>query len=188
MGGAALAALLAAGGVARAQGLSLTLRGYATETPGFDSTTSAKLGFGVDAEVRPVPMFGFDLSLADTRVTQTFTVFGTPPDGVSEARDSVQMMPLLVGLYIHPLTVPRFDLYFGPVGGVAFFNDNFALRPVSNHETALGAVVGFDVGLAGGWSIGASGRYFHTHVPDGEAGGDDSANFVQVGVGLAYRW
>ncbi len=184
--GAVMLALLAAG-AARAQpqtNSSWTVRGYLSGVAATENDLSGQLGFGLDLEYRPLPLLGVDLSFAELRTIQTTTDFPVPPTLPSTVRFNIRMMPVMVGVYVHPNLGVPFDWYLGPTVGATFFggDDNGEFTNPS-HAMALGAVLGFDVPLAAGWGVGANARYAHITgsftIP---------VDWFQLSGGVSYTW
>jgi hypothetical protein len=186
--------LLLAAGTAQAQAPTVTLRGYALGSDlSIDESVHAadslrgKPGFGLDVEYRPIRKLGIDVSFGDLRVAvKTIQVVDEVPQQIVETRGSIRWMPVLLGLYVHPVRLSWVDPYVGPVIGWMFYQGDFPGRRDS--EAAFGGVLGFDVPFrARGWAAGASARFLHTKFPAVEEF-TSVINTFQVGAGVSYRW
>jgi hypothetical protein len=185
---------LAAAGAVKAEDPVVILRGYGlTSDTSFQEGVHAisllhgKVGFGLDAEVRPTEHLGVDLAFSDLRIAvKTVQVIDEGPQTIIEQRGGIHMMPLVLGVFVHPVRLSWMDLYFGPVGGWVFYNGD--LGTATNSGQALGATLGLDVpSPARGWAAGANLRYLRVQFPDPDFGREPH-NILQAAVGLSYRW
>jgi hypothetical protein len=143
--------------------------------------------FGVDLDLRLVPVFSLDLGASQGGLKEDR--FDSSQGVDHRITGNAPLRHLTLSALFHPIPASsgrRVDLYFGPSAGMAYYTRVFA---GSESKSAFGGKLGFDVRLGdSNWLVSGEASFLRSSVQVLANLQDRTLDYGHFAAGLGYHW
>ena len=144
-------------------------------------------GFGIDVERRFSKLLGLDLAVGYTELDVEFTQSLT----TTTAKDTLEVLPILLALNFHVVNTEKLDFWVGPQIGYVTWNDPLTFTASGQPDFVLGTEDSFGLGLVLGldwWLAKSSGLNFAFRYVDADANEELLVDPTFVTVGYTWKF